>query len=265
MGKCSRDFWVTRLSMRIISGHQPAYLPWLGYFHKLSLCDQFVYMDTVQYLEADWNNRNKIKTPQGWSWLSVPIDKKRSEGKYLNQTKIQQEGAPSAKRFWQQQHWKAIQLNYAKAPFFAEYAEPLKALYCDTVWDNLIDLCWQQFVLFRQWLGLDHIPVIRMSEHAFEGHKSDLVLDHCLQLQGDAVVVGALGQNYIDREIFKAHNIKLYFQDYQHPSYAQRFSHFEPYMCILDLVFNHGSDAINILLNDNISRNELEQKLINDS
>ena len=48
--------------MNIVSGHQPVYLPWLGLFHKISLCDKFVYMDTVQYLNNDWNNRNKIKT-----------------------------------------------------------------------------------------------------------------------------------------------------------------------------------------------------------
>ena len=67
----------------IISGHQPCYLPWLGYFHKFSLCDKFVYMDTVQYLENDWNNRNKIKTPQGSHWLTVPIDRKKNERKQI--------------------------------------------------------------------------------------------------------------------------------------------------------------------------------------
>ena len=35
-----------------VSGHQPAYLPWLGLFHKLYLSDVFVYMDTVQFLQG---------------------------------------------------------------------------------------------------------------------------------------------------------------------------------------------------------------------
>ena len=59
-----------------VSGHQPAYLPWLGLFHKLYLSDVFVYMDTVQFLQGDWNNRNMIKTSQKPLMLTVPIDKK---------------------------------------------------------------------------------------------------------------------------------------------------------------------------------------------
>ena len=65
----------------IISGHQPVYLPWLGLFHKMMLCDIFVYMDTVQYLDGDWNNRNKIRTANSELLLSIPIDKKNSKGK----------------------------------------------------------------------------------------------------------------------------------------------------------------------------------------
>ena len=63
--------------MLIISGHQPTYLPWLGLFHKFSLCDKFVFMDTVKYLDGDWNNRNKIKTSQSPLYLTVPINKKK--------------------------------------------------------------------------------------------------------------------------------------------------------------------------------------------
>lgn len=247
--------------MNIVSGHQAAYLPWLGYFHKLSLADVFVYMDTVQYLEGDWNNRNKIRTPQGWSWLSIPIDHHASTSKQLHKIKLCQKGAPHGKRFWQQQHWKAIQLNYAKTPFFSSYKDDLQSLYLDQVWDGLVDLCWQQFVLFKQWLGLEHVRVVRMSEHPFFGKKSDLILDHCLQLQGDAVVLGALGKDYIKQDVFERHKISLYFQDYQHPHYQQRFSGFEPYMTVLDLLCNHGPDSLKILLQGNINRESLEEKL----
>ena len=60
--------------MRIITGHQPVYLPWLGLFHKISLADAYVYMDDVQYLQQDWNNRNRIKGPKGAFWLTVPVN-----------------------------------------------------------------------------------------------------------------------------------------------------------------------------------------------
>ena len=65
--------------MKIISGHQPVYLPWLGLIHKAFLADVFVFMDDVQYLSQDWNNRNRIKNPQGKAiWLTVPVNIKGS-------------------------------------------------------------------------------------------------------------------------------------------------------------------------------------------
>ena len=33
----------------IVSIHQPAYLPWIGYFNKIINSDIFVYLDTVQF------------------------------------------------------------------------------------------------------------------------------------------------------------------------------------------------------------------------
>ena len=53
----------------ILTAHQPVYLPWLGLFHKIALADLFISFDQVQYQPKDWNNRNKIKTPQGLIWL----------------------------------------------------------------------------------------------------------------------------------------------------------------------------------------------------
>lgn len=240
--------------MIIISGHQPVYLPWLGLFHKLSLCDRFVYMDTVQYLENDWNNRNKIRTPQGWMWLTIPIDRKKS-GKMLHE--IYLSGADSGGVNWQTKHWQSIETNYKKTRYFETYAEPLREVYLATRWERLIDFCWVQFNLFRRWLGLEAQTVIRMSEYSFAGNKDLLVLDHCRKLNADAVVFGTNGRNYVDLSVFRANNIKVYFQEYVHPVYEQRFSGFEPYLSLIDLMFNHGPNSIDILLTNNIKRNDL--------
>ncbi len=57
----------------IISIHQPAYLPWLGYFDKINRSDIFIYLDTVQLEKNSYTYRNKIKTPQGSTWLTIPL------------------------------------------------------------------------------------------------------------------------------------------------------------------------------------------------
>lgn len=46
----------------IITAHQPAYLPWLGYFDKILKSDIYVFMDIVQYEDRSFINRNKIET-----------------------------------------------------------------------------------------------------------------------------------------------------------------------------------------------------------
>jgi hypothetical protein len=52
---------------------QPTYLPWLGYFGLLDQVDQFVILDTVQFEKQSWQQRNRIKTPTGLQWLTVPV------------------------------------------------------------------------------------------------------------------------------------------------------------------------------------------------
>ncbi len=244
--------------MMIVSGHQPAYLPWLGYFHKLSLCDAFVYMDTVQYLENDWNNRNKIRTPEGWMWLTVPVDRKKTQGKMLDDIVIRGHEMPDSKDYWATSHWKSIESNYLKTPYFKQYRDELHALYFSKPWVRLIDLCWAQLLLFAKWLELDTKKIVRMSEISFEGKKSDLILDHCKKMGGNAVVFGTHGRDYVDKKTFKDAGIKLYFQNYQSPTYQQRFQGFESGMCILDLLFNCGNDSLAVLTSNNVTYEELK-------
>lgn len=242
--------------MKIVSGHQPVYLPWLGLFHKLSLSDVFVYMDTVQYLTKDWNNRNKIKTPHGEKMLSVPIDKKKTTGKMLNEIVIKSDNQGN-KNFWQKEHFRTIETNYKKTPYFKKYAPEFENMYLNKVWEKLVDLCWSQFELFRKWLHLDDIEVVRMSEHSFEGKKDDLVLDHCIKLNGTNVVFGIHGKDYADVAKFRKHNIGVYFQNYNHPQYKQRFSPFTPYMSVIDLIFNYGEESMEIINSGNTLKQDL--------
>ena len=67
----------------ILTAHQSVYLPWLGLFHKIALAEMFCLFDIVQYQKRDYNNRNKIKTPNGEIWLTVPVESKQHFGKIL--------------------------------------------------------------------------------------------------------------------------------------------------------------------------------------
>lgn len=245
--------------LKIVSGHQPAYLPWLGTFHKLYLSDIFVYMDTVQFLNNDWINRNYIKTNQQKLLLTVPIDKIKSNGKNINDIKIFVANQKS-RDFWQRKHWESIKLNYSKAPYFNYFQKDLELIYLEKKWLSLVDLCWHQFNFFREILGLGKKKIVRMSEYNFNGTKSDLILDHCYKLNCNAVVFGEMGKDYVDLEKFNKKKILVYFQKYNYTKYNQQHMkiNFINNLSVLDLILNEGPEySYNKLIENNLKKEEI--------
>ena len=102
--------------------------------------------------------------------------------------------------------------------------------------------------------------IVKMSEFKFEGKKDDLVLNHCKKLNGNAVVFGKHGKDYVNIEKFNEEKILVYFQNFKHPVYGQNYRGFEPNLSILDLLLNHGSTrSIEIIKKDNITIDELKR------
>ena len=118
----------------IVSINQPGYLPWLGYFHRIAISDLHVVLDQVQFEKNSVTNRNKIKTPTGWNWLTVPV---KTKGKFgaLSINNIEIDNTKD----WAQKHWKTICQNYSKSPYFKEYSEGFEKIY-ESKWERLIDL-----------------------------------------------------------------------------------------------------------------------------
>lgn len=244
--------------MKIVSGHQPVYLPWLGLIHKASLADVFVYMDDVQYLERDWNNRNKVKTPQGGEkWLTVPVDLAASSSKLLKDIRIKAENLPEPKR-WSSVHWMTLQSCYGKSPFFKDYKDFFAWLYMEKKWELLSDLNLAMLKQVLEWFSIK-TEIVIASQQNFTAQKSDLVLEHGVRFGANIVVTGALGKNYINEASFKEKGIKVLYQEYKHPEYQQRFGAFLPRLAFVDLLFNHGPASREIALSGNWTREEICQ------
>ena len=79
---------------------------------------------------TDWRNRNRIKTPLGSAWLSIPVSTKGRYDAPINTIEISEPG-------WASRHWKTFTLNYARAPFFRQYEPELESLFRDAVHDRL--------------------------------------------------------------------------------------------------------------------------------
>jgi hypothetical protein len=244
--------------MKIITGHQPLYLPWLGFFHKVSLADTFVFLDDVQYLTKSWNNRNHIKGPQGSLMLSVPIDKRASRSNMLQDIRIDSSPRGRAGQIWQDKHWQSLRHSYANAPYWKVYSPFFEYLYRQRRWECLVEL---NLHMLQYLLKVLHIEVelVRATEMGFAGRKSNLVLDVCRRLKADLVVFGAMGRNYVVADDFYELGVSIYFQDYRHPTYPQRFGDYISHLAVLDLLFNCGPDSLAILLSGNVDKAELLQ------
>ena len=219
-----------------ITGHQPVYAPWLGFFHKLSMADHFVIFDGVQFERHGYSNRVKIKTHHGAQWLTVPVE----HGKpFLRDAKIVEDG-------WRRKHIRTIELAYKKASYFDEYFGAMENLLC-VPWRWLADLDECLFYALFGMLGMNMSVSHATNIMRLEGGKSDLVLDMCRKLGATEYIFGAKGRDYANVPAFEREGIKVRFQDYRHPVYPQLHGGFIPGLSVIDLLFNCGPRSFQIL------------------
>jgi hypothetical protein len=218
----------------VLTAHQPAYLPWLGYFDKIIRSEIFVFLDTVQYEKNSFINRNQIMTKQGPIWLTVPVKIKGHIGSTILDTRIDNS------QNWAEKHLKSIFLNYKKAPGFAERFPRLESLY-QSEYDFLADLCFGQLVFWLKELGIEK-NIVRLGQLPVKSRKTDLVFDLCSYFGADHYLSGILGKNYLQDGAFKEAGIAIEYQDYKYPAYAQVHGDFVPNLSIVDFYLN-GADC----------------------
>jgi hypothetical protein len=223
----------------IVSINQPAYLPWLGYFHRILRSDLHIVLDHVQFEKNSFTNRNKVRTRDGWTWLSVPVQTKGRFGDVaIDRLAIANE------RPWARKHWDTLRFNYQRAahfePAFWEdaYARP---------WERLAEL--QRVTTGHQLQALGiATPLASSAELGAGGAKDALVLNLCRAAGATVYLSGPLGRDYLVPERFAAAGIELRFHDYAPPRYEQAHPGFEPYMAAVDALFCLGGDATRALL-----------------
>lgn len=219
---------------------QPSYLPWLGYLEQVARCDVFVLYDDVQYDKGGWRNRNRIKTPSGPLWLSVPVLLKGGNFPLVRDVRVD-EAKP-----WAKTHLKTLAQYYSKAPHFRTFFPGLEEILVRP-WTGLAAL--DRAVI--EWLcacfGLD-TPLYLSSELGIGGDRIDRLVEIVRHFDGDVFYEGAAGRDYIPIERFEELGIRLVFQDYVHPVYPQLHGAFVSHLSAVDLLFNCGPASRGILL-----------------
>jgi len=228
----------------IVCGHQPNFLPYLGFFHKMMHCDQFVIVDNVEFVGKGpfgWIHRNKIRIHnKDEHWLTVPVYQKGRFHQKINEVEINNQ------EHWRRKHWKAIRLNYQQSPYFDEYADELKKIY-EQEWDKLINLNRTLLEWIIDCLDIE-VPIAISSKQGIEGKETDLVINLCEAFGGDIYLSGTHGKDYLDRERIEESAIEILFQEFDHPTYPQpRYDDFVSHLSVVDLLFNCGPDSRGII------------------
>lgn len=219
--------------MKIVSIHQPQFMPWLGYFNKIFRAHDFVFLDNVQYKKNEWQNRNRIKASAGPQWLTAP-------NTYKFPQKINEVRINNAEN-WRHKHLQALITNYSKAPYFKKYMPAFEEFY-SREWEFLVDL---NIASVQLLLKLFHIEKScpRSSEMELRETPNERLIDICEKLGADTYLAGVDGAKYMDLELFKNEEIEVVFQEFIHPRYPQLFGDFISHLSAIDLLFNCGEEG----------------------
>ncbi len=215
---------------------QSDYIPWKGYFDIINMVDLFVFYDDIQYTKNDWRNRNKIKTSDGTSWLTIPCG--HSEKRLICEVELND-------KFWQKKHWASISQHYHKAKYFDYYKSFFEDFYLGKKWNNLSEM--------NQYL-IKHISSeFLMSATRFDDSrnfdlqqrkKEERLLELLAQTDATHYLSGPTAKEYICPENFQKAGILLEWMDYSnYPEYCQLYPPFEHRVSIVDLIFNEGPNA----------------------
>jgi hypothetical protein len=221
----------------VLAAHQPNYLPWLGFFHKMARCDVFVLLDSVQYARRSYTARCLVKHPDGKKhWLSVPVLKTGRYGQRISEVELHRHEP------WQHDHRRTLEACYSRAPYFAGQRWLLELAY-DRQWDSLCEMNSALIVEFAKRLNLGP-RIVKLSDLGIVAHSTELLIAICRQLGADAYRSGPSGKKYLDQEKFSNAGIRLDVFQYWPRPYPQLWGDFVPGLSAIDMLFNCGPDAV---------------------
>lgn len=221
-----------------LAAHQPQYLPWLGYFHKMDRADLFVLLDTVQYKKNEWQNRNRIRTAAGWQWLTVPVHHRFPMR--LDEVRIDDASG------WRRRHALSLGQSYARAPYRDTILPPLLDL-LETDEPRLAPFNAAGVRRIAALLGV-RTPIVEASGLAgIPDGPDERLIALCRRLDCDTYLAGAGGRAYMDLERWRRSGVRVEFQEFRHPVYDQGHDRFEPNLSAVDLLFARGPIAAALL------------------
>jgi len=215
---------------------QSSYIPWKGYFDLIASVDEFVLYDDAQYTKRDWRNRNRIKTPQGLLWLTIPVVVKGRFEQRICDTVVSEPD-------WPDKHWRSVRAHYSRAPYFSQYAARLEELFLGTTSDRLSDINRRFLLGLCGMLGIT-TPFTWSMDYRLDADRTGRIVSICRQAGATEYLSGPSARSYLDERQFADAGIGVTYADYSfYPEYTQLYPPFEHSVSVIDLLVHTGSSA----------------------
>jgi hypothetical protein len=221
--------------MKRIAIIQSAYVPWRGFFDLIGRCDEYVIFDSVQYAKRHWHNRNKLVTPNGPVWVTIPVVTKSRFEQPIQDVTVSEE--------WTDRHWRTIVSNYRRAPLFDARASQLQTLFQACANETHLTRINESFLRYvARTLGLSTV-ITRDNDYDPVGTRTARLLDICIKAGATHYLSGPSARAYLEERAFQEAGISVEWMDYPtYPVYRQMWGDYEPAVSILDLLLNAGTD-----------------------
>jgi hypothetical protein len=221
--------------------HQPEHLPWPGFFGKASQVELLVLLDVVQFTKNGFQNRNKVLTPAGPSWITVPVVNKGHTQSTIRDMRIN-----NTDRRWRTRSWRTLKETYGRHPHFDRCEVGLEAAYSQE-WEHLAVLNEHLIHLMLDWLGMD-IRVVRASDLGVAGSSSELLLAICKAVGADEYLAGPSSGEYLDESLLTEAGVGVLHARYEQQVYPQRGQDaFVGNLSTIDMLSNCGDDSLSII------------------
>lgn len=237
---------MTTPAPKVVSAHQANYLPYLGFFEKITRSKLFILVDDTQFVKRGpfgWIHRNKILSQGESIWLTIPV---KTHDRY-HQSIAEVEISEPAN--WQRKHLKSIEFAYRKAPFFNAFYPILEDIYT-TKWNKLLEINRRLIEAILDHLDI-HVEIQLASDLKIEGKSSDYVLELSQKTGASHYLSGLHGRDYLNQEDFQKAGLQLIFQEFNCLPYPQvSDTDFISHLSIIDAIFLTGADGTRKLLRD---------------
>lgn len=217
---------------------QSNYIPWRGYFDIIRRVDVFVLYDCVQYTKRDWRNRNRIKTPRGVEWLTIPVATKGRYEQSIDEVTVTSER-------WAERHAGAIRANYrGAAGWDAHGAWLIETLHDASASRRLSEINERLLRRVCDRLGIDSTKIVQSSDllprdELAATERSRRMAELCRAVGATEYLSGPVARAYLDEEPFAAAGVAVTWMSYpDYPVYPQQWGAFEPRVSIIDLLLN---------------------------